>query len=130
MPALKFLFATIAVLSSACSAESPAKEMTHTTTHFSKDGKTENANNVGIGTDSMEFECIKSASGNCYVLVFSDGCTTSIPDENTEVRVCTTKKHHKFVLKTGEKRSVSTPSKNAKHCITHDAMPIAPACAK
>lgn len=75
---------------------------------------------------NTRFECIGSATGKCNYVVYVSRCPASDP-ENAE---CTTKTLEEFTLASGDAREFKTLPAGAKHCLSHDVMPLVPDCGK
>ena len=71
--------------------------------------------------DRAEFRCIASSSGHCHVVVFTSDCPGS---------GCTTRVLRELTLPPGTTRKLASLSPGFKHCVAHDAKPVAPTCLK
>jgi len=75
---------------------------------------------------NTRFECLSSATGKCNYVVYVSECDTSDPKH----AACTTKVVETFSLARGDAREFKSLPAGAKHCLSHDAMPVAPDCSK
>lgn len=71
--------------------------------------------------DRAEFRCLASTSGNCLVVVFVRDCPGA---------GCATRVLKEFALPAGTSRTVTDLPRGFKHCVAHDAKPVAPTCLK
>ena len=71
--------------------------------------------------DSAEFRCVASTGGTCHVVVFASDCPAA---------ACTTHVLGELTLPAGTSRRLTGLPRGFKHCIAHDARPVAPACLK
>ena len=99
---------------------------TTTVTFSSVDGVGINSTKASIGAGHARFECLKSATGVCNYVVFVDAC--SKPDGAHAV--CTAKVVEQFTLASGDVHELKALPAGARHCLSHDAMPVAPECNK
>ena len=67
--------------------------------------------------DRAEFKCVASTSGSCHVVVFASDC----PDAG-----CTTRMLRELTLPVGTSRTLTGLPRGFKHCVAHDAKPVAP----
>ncbi len=70
--------------------------------------------------DRARFECVASTSGLCQVVVFVTEC----PGSACGVRVL-----REFPLEAGEVADLVGLPPGFRYCLSHDARPVAPACA-
>jgi hypothetical protein len=75
---------------------------------------------------NTRFECLGSATGNCNYVVYVGECSAS----DQEGAACTTQILEQFTLASGDAREFRTLPAGAKHCLSHDAMPVVPDCGK
>lgn len=98
-----------------------------TVNHSSVDGEGVYSTKTWINGSTGRFECRKSASGQCHYVLFTENCgeNGARPIEN-----CETKVMRQFALKAGEMRVFNDLPPGVKHCLNHDAAPVAPGCGK
>jgi hypothetical protein len=94
-----------------------------TMTFSSVDGVGVNSTKARIGAGDARFECLKSATGSCHYVVFVSDCK-----EDTAKGGCTTRVIERFTLPAGERRDLSGLPSGSRHCLSHQAMPVAPDC--
>ena len=99
---------------------------TTTVTFSSVDGVGINTTKARVSAGNARFECLKSATGVCNYVVFVSDCNK----EDGPHDACTTKVVEQFSLASGGTREFKTLPAGARHCLSHDAMPIAPDCSK
>lgn len=92
-----------------------------TSSSTSINGTAVNSSKTRTWERSANFDCIASTSGSCRYVVFTSNC----PAEN-----CTTKVIEAFNLRAGASRKMQGLAPGFKYCISHDAMPVAPGCAR
>jgi len=71
--------------------------------------------------DRAEFKCIASTAGSCHVIVFAGDCAAP---------GCTARVLGELTLPVGASRTLTGLPRGFKHCVAHDAKPVAPACLK
>ena len=71
--------------------------------------------------DRAEFRCVASTAGRCHVVVFASDCPKA---------GCTTRVLGELTLPVGASRTLTGLPRGFKHCVAHDAKPVAPACLK
>jgi hypothetical protein len=71
--------------------------------------------------DRAEFRCLASSSGQCHIVVFTSDCPGS---------GCSTRVVSELSLPAGAARKLTGLPRGFKHCVAHDAKPIAPTCLK
>lgn len=71
--------------------------------------------------DRAEFKCVASTGGSCHVVVFASDC----PDAG-----CTTRMLRELTLPVGTSRTLTGLPRGFRHCVAHDAKPVAPTCLK
>lgn len=71
--------------------------------------------------DRAEFRCMASSSGRCNIIVIVNVCTGA---------ACKTQLVQELALAAGASRTLSALPRGFKHCVAHDAKPVAPACLK
>lgn len=71
--------------------------------------------------DRAEFRCVASTSGDCQIVVFLSDCPAA---------GCTTRVLHELSLPAGASRTLTGLPRGFKHCVAHDAKPVAPNCLK
>ena len=69
--------------------------------------------------DRAEFRCVASTSGRCQVVVFTTDCPRA---------GCTTRVLAELTLPAGASRTMTGLPRGFKHCVAHDAKPVAPNC--
>ena len=99
---------------------------TVTVAFSSVDGIGLHSDKVLAGNGSARFECLGSATGKCNYVVYVGECNAS----DQKGAACTTKILEQFTLASGDAREFKTLPAGAKHCLSHDAMPVVPDCAK
>lgn len=99
---------------------------TTTVTFSSVDGVGINSTKANVSADHASFECLKSATGVCNYVVFVDACSK----QDGAHAACTTKVVEQFTLASGDARELKALPAGAKHCLSHDVMPVAPVCNK
>jgi len=102
---------------------------TTTLTFSSIDGVGINSTKARIADGDARFECLKSASGSCHYVVFTSACEQADERANS-VGTCSTRVVETFTLAAGDVRELTGLPVGVKHCLDHDAMPVAPDCAK
>ena len=102
---------------------------TTTLTFSSIDGVGINSSKARIADGDARFECLKSASGSCHYVVFTSTCE-QVDKRANSVDTCSTRVVEAFTLAAGDVRELAGLPVGVKHCLDHDAMPIAPDCAK
>ena len=108
----------IAVCAIGMSASNPVPS---TTTALSlEDGDRVDKSWVRTWKERARFECVASTSGACWVLVFVSEC----PGGACKVRVL-----RDFRLAAGQSTDVLRLPPGFRYCLSHDARPVAPACA-
>ena len=75
---------------------------------------------------NTRFECLGSATGKCNYVVYVGECSAS----EQKGAACATKILEQFTLASGDAREFKTLPAGAKHCLSHDAMPVVPDCEK
>lgn len=102
---------------------------TTTLTFSSIDGVGINSTKARIADGNARFECLQSASGSCHYVVFTSACERA--DERADfVDTCSTRVVETFTLAAGNVRELTGLPAGVKHCLGHDAMPVAPDCEK
>ena len=81
---------------------------------------------VRASNGNPRFECLSSSTGKCNYVVYVNQCNASEP----KVAECTTKILEKFTLASGDAREFKALPAAARHCLSHDAMPVVPECGK
>lgn len=71
--------------------------------------------------DRAEFKCVASTSGNCQIVVFVSDCPGA---------GCNTRVLNELTLPAGASRKLTGLPRGFKHCVAHDAKPVAPTCLK
>jgi len=71
--------------------------------------------------DRAEFRCVASTSGSCQVVVFTSDCPRA---------GCSTRVLGELTLPVGATRTMTGLPRGFKHCVAHDAKPVAPNCLK
>ena len=71
--------------------------------------------------DRAEFRCVASTGGTCHVVVFASDCPGA---------ACTTRVLGELTLPAGTSRRLTGLPRGFKHCVAHDAKPVAPTCLK
>lgn len=85
-----------------------------------EDGARNDKSWVRTWVDRARFECVASTSGACFVVVFASEC----PGDDCRVRVL-----RDFRLSAGQASDVLNLPPGFRYCLSHDARPVAPACA-
>lgn len=85
-----------------------------------EDGTRNDKSWVRTWADRARFECVASTSGACWVVVFATEC----PGSACGVRVL-----REFRLAAGQASDVLHLPPGFRYCLSHDARPVAPACA-
>ena len=71
--------------------------------------------------DRAEFRCVASTGGHCHVIVFAGDCAGP---------GCTARVLGELTLPVGASRTLTGLPRGFKHCVAHDAKPVAPTCLK
>lgn len=71
--------------------------------------------------DRAEFRCVASTAGRCHVVVFASDCPKA---------GCTTRVLGELTLPVGASRTLTGLPRGFRHCVAHDAKPVAPTCLK
>lgn len=111
-----------------------------TITNTSIDGRDINATRALIVDGHGEFDCIKSATGRCHYVLYvqrcagddgtaSDASDASTASKDPAARDCDTRVVQTFSLPAGASKFVGDLPARLKLCVSHDAVPVAPACA-
>lgn len=103
---------------------------TTTLTFSSVDGVGINSTKARIAGGNARFECLQSASGSCHYVVFLSNCEKGDAQASTAVDACTTTVVQQFTLAAGDVKEFTRLPAGVKHCLSHDAMPVAPDCGK
>ncbi|HYM85136.1 MAG TPA: hypothetical protein VET30_00220 [Pseudoxanthomonas sp.] len=106
----------------------PRPGVATTMTFSSVDGIGINSTKARIGVDDARFECLQSATGHCHFVVFVSDCKQ--PAANVGTAGCSTRVVERFILDTGGVREMKGLPTGVRHCLGHDAMPVAPECGK
>lgn len=121
---MRFLMSLFSFLCALLGYEPPPAALTMT---FSPvDGIGLHSDKVLAGNGNTRFECLDSATEKCNYVVYVSECNTS----DRKHAACTTKVVEKFSLAIGDAREFKTLPAGAKHCLSHDAMPVVPDCEK
>ncbi|WP_266158806.1 hypothetical protein [Dyella silvatica] len=80
----------------------------------------------GIG----DFQCARSTEGNCYYVVFLNHCVAGSTGDHQAAGQCTAKLLEQFMLASGQSKQISGLPDGVKSCVAHEAIPVAPGCAK
>lgn len=81
--------------------------------------------------DKMQkLTCVKSSSGKCHIVYFTEDCKTVKPNFETSVNTCTTKIIQKFSLSVSESRKFTKPVDKVKECVDYKSLPEIPSCFK
>ena len=102
---------------------------TTTVTFSSTDGVGINSTKARVADGDARFECLQSASGSCHYVVYTSTCEPAGGQEGA-VAACSTRVVESFTLAAGQVRELTGLPAGIKHCLGHDAMPVAPDCAK
>lgn len=102
---------------------------TTTLTFSSVDGVGVNSSKARITDGNARFECLQSTSGSCYYVVFTSACE-QVDKRANYVDTCSTRVVEAFTLAAGDVRELTGLPAGVKHCLSHEAMPVAPDCAK
>lgn len=109
----------------------------------SVDGVGVNSTKSRISQDHARFECLKSVSGQCHYVVYVSSC--AVDAARTEVTVsadagsagdapeaasCATRTLQQFTLAAGQVRELDDMPADMRHCVDHEAMPVAPGCGR
>ncbi len=103
---------------------------TTTLTFSSIDGVGINSSKARIADGDARFECLQSASGSCHYVVFLSNCEKGDTQARTAVGACTTTVVQQFTLAAGNVKEFTRLPVGIKHCLSHDAMPVAPDCSQ
>jgi len=103
---------------------------TTTLTFSSVDGVGVNSSKARIADGNARFECLQSASGSCHYVVFLSSCKKSDTRANAAMGACTTTVVQQFTLAAGNVKEFTHLPTGVKHCLSHEAMPVAPDCGK
>lgn len=101
-----------------------------TLTISSVDGVKINSTKAHVSGGAARFECLHSASGRCYYVVFTRDCKASSPDDAEPALQCGAKVLARFELESGATRTVSDVPADVVHCVDHETVPMAPGCRK
>ena len=71
--------------------------------------------------DRAKFKCLASTSGSCQIVVFTSDC----PEAS-----CTARVVKELSLPVGTSMQLTGLPHGFKHCVSHDAKPVVPACLK
>lgn len=80
----------------------------------------------GIG----DFQCAESNEGSCYYVLFLNQCVAGSAGNHQAAGQCTAKLIEQFMLAAGESKQLSGLPDGIKLCVAHDAIPVAPGCAR
>lgn len=124
----------------------------------SVDGVGVNSTKSRISQDHARFECLKSVSGQCHYVVYVSSC--AVDAARTDVTVsadagsagvgigvgraghagstgdapeatpCATRTLQQFTLAAGQVRELDDMPADMRHCVDHEAMPVAPGCGR
>jgi hypothetical protein len=108
------------VLVSAAGVAACEKVASTTVARSVEDGTRNDKSWVRTWADRARFECVASTSGACWVVVFASECPGS---------ACTVKVLRDFRLSAGQASDVLRLPPGFRYCLSHDARPVAPACA-
>lgn len=96
------------------------KLSTTTVEHTIEDEVRNDRSWVRLWKDRARFKCKASTSGACWVVVFVEEC---------QGKACTTRLVRDFRLAAGQSSDVLKLPPGFRYCLSHDARPVAPACA-
>lgn len=120
----------------------------------SVDGVGVNSTKSRISQDHARFECLKSVSGQCHYVVYVSSCTVAATPRDTadaaagnaggtagiagttastaasDASDCATRTLQQFTLAAGQVRELEDMPVDVRHCVDHDAMPVAPGCGR
>ena len=126
----------------------------------SVDGVGVNSTKSRISQDHARFECLKSVSGQCHYVVYVSSCTgAAMPRDAADAGAgnagssagpagatagtaasasatasdasdCATRTLQQFTLAAGQVRELDDMPVDVRHCVDHDAMPVAPGCGR
>ncbi|MHC9085723.1 hypothetical protein ACYX7E_11935 [Luteimonas sp. RIT-PG2_3] len=120
----------------------------------SVDGVGVNSTKSRITQDHARFECLKSVSGQCHYVVYVSSCTGGAMPRDTDdadaenagnsadatdmtvsanasgASDCATRTLQQFTLAAGQVRELDDMPVDVRHCVDHDAMPVAPGCGR
>ena len=99
-----------------------------TMTFSSVNGVGVNSTKVRVGAGDARFECLQSATGSCHYVVFVNHCNEGDPKAGEGAGACETKVIERFTLPAGESREFTHLPAGIRHCLSHEAMPVAPDC--
>lgn len=111
---------------------------TTTITNVSVDGRVANATRTVITDGDGIFDCVRSASGHCYYLLYVERCAAMTPSDATSTNAptharhdssCTTRVVQTFVLGSGRTRKLTDLPSRVQQCVRHDAVPTPADCA-
>ncbi|MGH8032985.1 MAG: hypothetical protein ACREO8_11645 [Luteimonas sp.] len=114
---------------------------TTTITNVSVDGRGTNATRTFIANGRGEFDCVKSASGHCYVVLYVDRCADAgVADASdatdgdaasvTQTHRCAPRVVQAFTLDSGARRQLTGLPPHVRQCVRHDAAPQLADCAR
>ena len=75
----------------------------------------------------VQFECLRSASGQCHYTVYPRECTAD-PAPASPPPACAPLPVERFTLKAGARRDVVGMSPTFELCVSHDARPLTRDC--
>lgn len=110
----------VLILVAAAGVTACEKVATTTVARSVEDGVRNDKSWVRTWVDRARFECVASTSGACWVVVFATEC----PGGACRVRVL-----RDFRLSAGQASDVLHLPPGFRYCLSHDARPVAPACA-
>lgn len=94
---------------------------TTTTVRTLQDGARNDKSWSRTWRDRAEFRCMASSSGRCNIIVFVSVCVGT---------ACETQLVQELALAAGASRTLSALPHGFRHCVAHDAKPVAPTCLK
>lgn len=108
-----------------------------TITNTTIDGRDVNATRALIADGHGEFDCVKSATGQCHYVLFLQRCAqddgassdASTASKDGSARGCDTRVVQTFSLSAGKSKLIGDLPAHLKLCVSHDALPVAPGCA-
>lgn len=113
---------------------------TTTITNVSIDGRASNATRTVIVDGDGIFDCVRSASGHCYYLLYVDRCASAPPRDDAMPSAtpssrlhgtgCATRVVQRFKLDSGSSRRLSGLPPRVRQCVRHDAAPDPNECAR
>lgn len=99
-----------------------------TVNQLTVEGRAVNATRSTVTGAEGEFECLRSVSGRCHYVLFVDDCAADDAAAGSD-RGCGARVVQAFTLSAGERHHMDRLPRGLRHCVDHDAPPVAPDCA-